>query len=177
MKFKSLILAASVAALSATTTTADPVKIGMITTLSGGGAGLGIDVRDGFLLALKMSGTSDVEMVIEDDQRKPDIAVQLADRMVQSDKVDILTGIIWSNLAMAVVPSVTAQGKFYLSPNAGPSVLAGKGCHANYFNVSWQNDAMSEAAGAAMSEEGVGKVFLMAPNYPAGKDMMTGFKR
>ncbi len=177
MKLRSLILAASVAALSAATATAEPTKIGMITTLSGGGAGLGIDVRDGFLLALKMSGNSDVEMVIEDDQRKPDIAVQLADRMVQSDKVDILTGIIWSNLAMAVVPSVTAQGKFYLSPNAGPSVLAGKGCHANYFNVSWQNDAMSEAAGNAMSEEGIGKVFLMAPNYPAGKDMMAGFKR
>ena len=177
MKFTSLVLAASVAALGATTATADPVKIGMITTLSGGGAGLGIDVRDGFLLAVKMSGDTDIEMVIEDDQRKPDIAVQLADRMVQSDKVDILTGIIWSNLAMAVVPSVTAQGKFYLSPNAGPSALAGKGCHANYFNVSWQNDAMSEAAGAAMNEDGVGKVFLMAPNYPAGKDMMTGFKR
>ena len=177
MKLKSLILATSFAALSATAATAEPVKIGMITTLSGGGAGLGIDVRDGFMLALEMSGTSDVEMVIEDDQRKPDIAVQLADRMVQSDKVDIMTGIIWSNLAMAVVPSVTAQDVFYLSPNAGPSALAGRGCHAKYFNVSWQNDAMSEAAGAALSEQGVDKVFLMAPNYPAGKDMMSGFKR
>ncbi|MCB1472399.1 MAG: ABC transporter substrate-binding protein, partial [Rhodobiaceae bacterium] len=73
-----------------------------------------------------------------DDQRKPDVAVQLADKMIQSDKVDVLTGIIWSNLAMAVVPSVTAQGKFYLSPNAGPSALAGKGCSPNYFNVAWQ---------------------------------------
>ncbi len=61
--------------------------------------------------------------------------MQLADKMVQSEQVDVLTGIIWSNLAMAVVPAVTAQGKFYLSPNAGPSQLAGAGCHENYFNV------------------------------------------
>ena len=123
-------------------------KVGMITTLSGGGAGLGIDVRDGFMLAIKQSGRSDINVVIEDDQRKPDVAVKLADKMIQSEKVDVLTGIIWSNLAMAVVPSATAQGKFYLSPNAGPSVLAGKGCHENYFNVAWQNDNIHEAAGA-----------------------------
>ena len=109
------------------------LKVGMITTLSGGGAGLGVDVRDGFLLAVKQSGNANIEFIVEDDQRKPDIAVQLADKMIQSEKVDVLTSIKWSNLAMAVVPSATAQGKFYLSPNAGPSALAGKGCHPNYF--------------------------------------------
>ncbi len=176
MKLKSLLLAAGMAAL-ASGATAEGIKVGMITTLSGGGAGLGIDVRDGFMLAVAQSGRSDIEVIIEDDQRKPDVAVQLADRMIQSDRVDLLTGIIWSNLAMAVVPSVTAQGKFYLSPNAGPSGLAGKGCHENYFNVSWQNDAFNEAAGAYASDQGIGKVFLLAPNYPAGKDMIAGFKR
>lgn len=175
MNFKTF-LSATLLSVAAVAAHAD-VKVGMITTLSGGGAGLGIDVRDGFMLAIKQSGRDDIEVVIEDDQRKPDIAVQLADRLIQSDKVDLLTGIIWSNLALAVVPAATSQGKFYLSPNAGPSQLAGKGCHPNYFNVSWQNDAMSEAAGAYLSDEGVGSVFLMAPNYPAGKDMMAGFKR
>ncbi len=178
MKLKSLMLAACMAA-AGTAGLADghggKVKVGMITTLSGGGAGLGIDVRDGFMLAAK--GNDMLELVVEDDQRKPDIAVQLADKLIQSEKVDVMTGIIWSNLAMAVVPAATAQGKFYLSPNAGPSALAGKGCSPNYFNVSWQNDAFSEAAGAYLSNEGVGKVFLMAPNYPAGQDMMAGFKR
>ena len=152
-------------------------KIGMITTLSGGGAGLGVDVRDGFMLAINQSGRSDIKVIIEDDQRKPDIAVKLADKMVQSEKVDILTGIIWSNLAMAVVPSVTAQGKFYLSPNAGPSALAGKGCHENYFNVAWQNDNLYEAAGAYANSAGVGNSFVLAPNYPAGKDAIVGYKR
>ncbi|MBO6727564.1 MAG: ABC transporter substrate-binding protein [Rhizobiaceae bacterium] len=156
---------------------AENVKVGMITTLSGGGAGLGIDVRDGFMLALKNAGANNIEVVTEDDARKPEIAVQLADKMIQSDQVDILTGIIWSNLAMAVVPSVVAQDKFYLSPNAGPSPLAGSQCHQNYFNVAWQNDNLHEAMGAYATKEGFAKPFIMAPNYPAGTDALTGFKR
>lgn len=177
MSVRKMALAACVATAAASgVTLADTVKVGMITTLSGGGAGLGIDVRDGFMLAIEQAGDVDIEVVIEDDQRKPDIAVQLADKMVQSEKVDVLTGIIWSNLAMAVVPSVTAQGKFYLSPNAGPSALAGKGCHANYFNVAWQNDALHEAAGAYATTEGLENTFILAPNYPAGVDALTGYK-
>ncbi len=177
MKSKSFLLAATAAIMTAGAALAEPVKVGMITTLSGGGAGLGIDVRDGFMLAVKQAGNPDIEVVVEDDQRKPDIAVQLADQMIQSEKVDILTGIIWSNLAMAVVPAATAQGKFYLSPNAGPSALAGKGCHPNYFNVAWQNDNLHEAAGAYAKSTGYKNSFILAPNYPAGQDALAGYKR
>ncbi len=167
----------AMAALAGTAPHADGLKVGMITTLSGGGSGLGIDVRDGFMLGVGQSGRDDITVVVEDDQRKPDIAVQIADKMVQSDKVDVLTGIIWSNLAMAVVPSVVNQGKFYLSPNAGPSALAGKGCHENYFNVAWQNDNLHEAAGEYANHAGFGNSFILAPNYPAGHDALTGYKR
>ncbi|WP_174232027.1 ABC transporter substrate-binding protein [Roseovarius sp. EL26] len=178
MKLKSLIAAACMGLIGSAALAEDgKVKVGMITTLSGGGAGLGIDVRDGFLLAAKMAGNDNLEIVVEDDQRKPDIAVQLADKMIQSEKVDVLTGIIWSNLAMAVVPTATAQGKFYLSPNAGPSALAGKGCHPNYFNVAWQNDNLHEAAGGYANDAGFKKTFILAPNYPAGQDALTGYKR
>ncbi|WP_431358171.1 ABC transporter substrate-binding protein [Thalassococcus arenae] len=178
MNFTKRALAAlALAGTVASPAIAEGVKVGMITTLSGGGAGLGIDVRDGFMLAVEQSGRSDIEVVIEDDQRKPDIAVQLADKMIQSEKVDVLTGIIWSNLAMAVVPSATAQGKFYLSPNAGPSALAGAGCHQNYFNVAWQNDNLHEAAGAYANSAGYANSFILAPNYPAGQDALTGYKR
>jgi branched-chain amino acid transport system substrate-binding protein len=176
MTIRQILLAACTAAL-ATATQAEGLKVGMITTLSGGGAGLGIDVRDGFMLAVEQSGRDDIEVVIEDDQRKPDVAVQLADKMIQSEKVDVLTGIIWSNLAMAVVPGAVAQGKFYLSPNAGPSQLAGRGCDENYFNVAWQNDNLHEAAGAYANDAGYGNSFILAPNYPAGKDALTGYKR
>ena len=168
---------AALVIMSASSVFADghKVKVGMITTLSGGGSGLGIDVRDGFMLAVK--GNKNISVITKDDQRKPDIAVQLADKMIQSDKVDVLTGIIWSNLAMAVVPATVNQGKFYLSPNAGPSKLAGKGCHKNYFNVAWQNDNLHEAAGGYANSEGYKNSFIMAPNYPAGKDALTGYKR
>jgi branched-chain amino acid transport system substrate-binding protein len=168
---------AAALAIIAGTATAEPVKVGMITTLSGGGAGLGIDVRDGFELALAQAEGNEVELIVEDDQQKPDIAVQIADEMIQSEEVDVLTGIIWSNLAMAVVPAAVQQGVFYLSPNAGPSQLAGAGCHQNYFNVAWQNDNLHEAAGAYANDAGYGNVFIMAPNYPAGTDALTGFKR
>ncbi|MBO9427855.1 ABC transporter substrate-binding protein [Labrenzia sp. R4_1] len=174
---QTLLAAVAALSLSVAAASAEPVKVGMITTLSGGGAGLGIDVRDGFMLAVKQSGNEEIEVIIEDDQRKPDVAVKLADKLVQAENVDVLTGLIWSNLAMAVIPSVTAQGKFYLSPNAGPSMLAGKGCHPNYFNVAWQNDNLHEAAGAFANVEGYKNSFILAPNYPAGKDALTGYKR
>ncbi len=180
MSIRTLLFAGAAAvATVAGVAQAEGLKVGMITTLSGGGAGLGIDVRDGFLLALKMAGDagSDVEVIVEDDQQKPDIAVQLADKFIQAEQVDVLTGIIWSNLAMAVVPAVTAQGKFYLSPNAGPSALAGAGCHANYFNVAWQNDNLHEAAGAYANTAGFKNSFILAPNYPAGTDALAGYKR
>lgn len=170
--------AATMAALAiAGTALAEPVKVGMITTLSGGGAGLGVDVRDGFMLAMDQAGNPDLELVVEDDQQKPEVAVQLADEMIQSEQVDVLTGIIFSNLAMAVIPAAVAQGKFYLSPNAGPSQLAGAGCDPNYFNVAWQNDNLHEGAGAYANDAGMVNTFMLAPNYPAGQDALTGYKR
>lgn len=170
----------ALAALAAGTFTmakADQISVGMITTLSGGGAGLGVDVRDGFQLALDMAGAENIRLVVEDDAQRPELAVQIAERMIQSERVDILTGIIWSNLAMAVVPSTVAQDIFYLSPNAGPSALAGANCHPNYFNVAWQNDMLHEGAGAYANELGYENAFIMAPNYPAGTDALNGFKR
>ncbi len=178
MTLTKLALMATTAIFAAGSAMAEgKVKVGMITTLSGGGAGLGIDARDGFMLALKLSGTDDVEVVIEDDQQKPEVAVQLADKLIQSENVDVMTGIIWSNLAMAVVPSAVAQDKIFLSVNAGPSALAGANCHPNYFNVAWQNDNLHEAAGAYVTSTGYEKPFILAPNYPAGTDALTGFKR
>lgn len=159
----------------------DLVKIGMITTLSGGGSSLGIDIRDGFMLAVNQNGGKlggkEVEVLIEDDSRRPDKANQIADKFIQRDEVDILTGIVWSNLALAVVPKAVRDGVFYISPNAGPSELAGRMCHENYFNVAYQNDNQHEAMGEGFNAEGFDNAFLLAPNYPAGRDAIAGFKR
>ena len=181
MKSWMLTLALSGALLAGPALAAEPVKIGMITTLSGGGSALGIDIRDGFQLAIdqqagKLGGHA-VALIVEDDGRKPEKAVELAERMLSRDKAQILTGIVWSNLAIAVVPKVTRAGAFYISPNAGPSLLAGKGCHANYFNVAWQNDNLHEAMGQYVANLGYKKPYILAPNYPAGKDALKGFKR
>jgi branched-chain amino acid transport system substrate-binding protein len=159
----------------------EPVRIGMITTLSGGGSGLGIDVRDGFMLAIEEEGGTlggkEVELLVEDDAMQPDLAKQIADKLIKRDEVEILTGIIWSNLALAVVPSAVNDGVFYISPNAGPSQLAGRACHENYFNVAWQNDNLHEAMGQYVSNNGFSNAYILAPNYPAGKDALAGFKR
>ena len=180
-KLSFAVALAAAAGLFAAPASAEGVKVGMITTLSGGGSGLGIDIRDGFELALKQGGGTlggiPVELIVSDDARKPETAKQIADRMIKSDKVDIMTGIVWSNLAMAVVPTVTREGTFYISPNAGPSALAGKMCNENYFNVAWQNDNLHEAMGQHVADKGFKNVYIMAPNYPAGKDALAGFKR
>lgn len=174
---KTLSTSLAALALSGGAAMADPATVGLITTLSGGGAGIGADIRDGFELALAMAGSDAIHLVVEDDGQRPEQAVQVADRMIQSERVDILTGIIFSNLAMAVVPSVTAQDVIYISPNAGPSPLAGAGCHPNYFNAAWQNDMLHEASGAYAGAHGMTNTFILAPNYPAGTDALTGFKR
>jgi len=160
---------------------AEPVTIGMVTTLSTKAGYLGEDIRDGFRLAIAMQdgklGGVPVELLVDDDGRKPEKGRQIAERFIKRNKAKILTGIVFSNVAMAVVPKVVKQGVFYISPNAGPSRLAGKGCDPNYFNVAWQNDNLSEVVGQYVRNKGFKNVYLLAPNYPAGKDALAGFKR
>jgi branched-chain amino acid transport system substrate-binding protein len=159
----------------------EPVKIGMVTTLSTKAGYLGEEMRDGFKLAIDqengMLGGVPVELLVEDSGRKPEKAKQIADRYIKKDGVKILTGIIFSNVAMAVVPKVVREDVIYLSPNAGPSKLAGKGCDKNYFSVSYQNDNIDEVVGKYVNDSGHKNVYLIAPNYPAGKDHLAGFKR
>ncbi len=179
MKKYCLMLLACLLATPALAT--DPVKIGMITTLSTKAGYLGEDIRDGFQLAIdqeggKLGGIA-VELMVEDDGRKPGKGKQIADRFIKKDKAQILTGIVFSNVAMAVVPKVVRKDVVYLSTNAAPSKLAGKGCNSNYFSVSYQNDNLDEVVGKYVSETGLKSVYLLAPNYPAGKDHLAGFKR
>lgn len=159
----------------------EPVKIGMVTTLSTKAGYLGEEMRDGFKLAIDQEGGKlggiPVELLVEDSGRKPEKAKQIAERYIKKDGVKILTGIIFSNVAMAVVPKVVREDVVYLSPNAGPSKLAGKGCDKNYFSVSYQNDNIDEVVGKYVNDAGYKNVYLIAPNYPAGKDHLAGFKR
>ena len=174
-------IALLVGAVSPPPAAGETLTVGMITTLSGPGAGLGVDVRDGFALAIEhlggRFGELDAVVLEADDQQKPDVAVQLTERMLSRDGAEIITGTIWSNLALAMLPAVARAGKIYLSPNAGPSQLAGEQCNRHFFNVAFQNDGSHEAMGQHVADLGIEKVWLMAPNYPAGQDSLRGFRR
>jgi branched-chain amino acid transport system substrate-binding protein len=160
---------------------ADKVKIGFVSTLSGPSAALGVDIRDAFQLAVKMNGGKlgglPAEVLIGDDQFKPEVGRQLAEKYVKLDKVDFLTGFVFSNIMLAAVPVAFENKTIYVSPNAAPSPLAGKQCNPYFFVASWPNDAYHEAAGQHATNKGYKSVYLIAPNYQAGKDSLAGFKR
>lgn len=181
MKKTVLAAVAAVALMGSAQAQDAEVRIGMITTLSGPGSSLGIDVRDAFALAVKQQGGTlgglKAVVVEGDDQQKPDVAKDLATRMVEKEKVHFATGIIWSNLALALMPTFERGEVYFVSANAGPSQLAGKQCNKFFFSASYQNDGQHEAMGQYVTAQGFKNVYLMAPNYPAGKDSLNGFKR
>src|SRR3954470_24616454 len=157
------------------------VKIGFITTLSGPPAIIGKHMKDSVELALdhlghKMGGKP-VEVFFGDDQFKPEVGVQLAEEMLKKNQVDFMAGIIWSNVMMAVVPVVTGAGKIMVGANAGASPLAGAQCNELYFSASWNNDQSPEAMGKYLQDKGINDLYVLAPNYQAGKDMVAGLKR
>lgn len=159
----------------------EPVKIGFVTTLTTPAAVIGNDMKNAFDLALEHIGGEmggrKVEVIYEDDGFKPEIGKQASDKLVKQDKVDFVTGFIWSHVLLASSKSVLDSGTFLISANAGPSQLAGRGCHENFFSVSWQNDQTPMALGEALNANGVNSVYIMAPNYAAGKDMVAGVER
>jgi branched-chain amino acid transport system substrate-binding protein len=174
-------LAAASLAFAPLASAQQKVKIGFITTMSGPQGVIGGYMKDSVELALdhlgRKVGGMDVEMIYGDDQTKPDVGVQVAEEMLKKHQVDFVAGIIWSNVMMAVVPVVTGAGKIMVGTNAGASPLAGKACHPLYFSTSWNNDQTPEAMGKVMQEQGINDVYVLAPNYQAGKDMVAGFKR
>lgn len=159
----------------------EPVKIGFITTLSGPAGYLGQDIRDAFQLAIDAEGGKlggiPVQLLIEDDGLKPGLGKQIADRFMKTDNVKLFTGIVFSNVAGAVVPDIVDAGHIFVSSNAGPSNFAGKDCNKNYFVMSWLTDTMQGSAGQNATQLGYKQAFVLAPNYQAGKDAIEGFKR
>jgi branched-chain amino acid transport system substrate-binding protein len=160
---------------------ADSIKVGFLSTLSGPNAAIGLDIRDGFDLAVKLNGGKlgglPTEVIVADDQMNPDVGKQLVEKLLKRDRVDFLTGIVFTNVMLAVAPAAFDAKTFLVSANATPSALSGEGCSPWFFSTSWQNDGVHEAAGKVMQDRGFKNVLLVAPNYPAGKDALTGFKR
>src|SRR5674476_922263 len=169
---------ATVLALANPAMAADSIKIGFVSTFSGPTAVIGNDMRNSFELALdhmghKMGGKP-VEVIYEDDTFKPDVGKQKTEKLILSDKVDFITGYIWSNVMLASLKPIVDSKTMMVDANAGPSQLAGELCSPYVFSTSWQNDQTPQAMGEYMNQKGMKSVFLIGPNYAAGKDMLSG---
>src|SRR5258708_18301506 len=171
---------AAALALAQPAVAADSIKIGFVSTFSGPPGVIGNDMRNSFELALdhlgrKMGGKA-VEVIYEDDGQKPDVGKQKTEKLVQHDSVEFVSGYIWSNVLLASLKTAVDSQTFLISANAGPSQLAGDLCSPYVFSTSWQNDQTPAAMGLYMNQKGVKSVFLIGPNYAAGKDMLAGVK-
>ena len=178
---RTLLLASSLALLAAPAAAQDKIKIGFVTTLTTGAAVIGNDMRNAVELALEHIGNKmgplDVEVIYGDDEFNPQKGRQRTERLVRRDDVDIVAGYIWSHVLLASANVVLDAGKILISSNAGPSKLAGESCHRNFFNVSWQNDQTPMAMGEVLNEAGVGSLYIIAPNYAAGQNMVAGVEQ
>ena len=159
----------------------DTVKIGLVTTLTTPAGVIGKDMVDAATLALEnmnnSMGGKPVELIVEDDGFKPGLGKQQTDKLIKKDNVDFVTGYIWSHVLMASVNSVVDAGKLLISANAGPAPVAGAKCHENFFSTSWQNDQTPMALGEYLNQKGFKSLYLMAPNYTAGKNITGGVER
>jgi branched-chain amino acid transport system substrate-binding protein len=168
------------AAMTPVAMAADTVKIGFVGTFSGPAAAIGNDMRDGFNLGLEHLGRQmagkPVEVLFEDDTQKPEVGKQKTDKLIESDRVNFLTGYGFSNVLLAsLLPAVNSQ-TFIISANAGPSQIAGEQCSPYFFSVSWQGDQAAQATGEYLNQKGIKTLFLIDPNYAAGKDVAAGVK-
>ncbi len=156
------------------------IKIGFVSTFSGPTAAIGNDMRNAFELGLdhlgRKIGGLPVEVIYEDDTQKPDVGVQKTQKLIESDKVDFIVGYIWSNVLLASLKPLVDSKTVTVVTNAGASAFAGELCSPYVFSTSWQNDQTPEAMGMYMNQKGVKSVFLIGPNYAAGKDMLAGVK-
>ena len=178
---KGVWLAPLAALALATSADAAEVKIGFINTLTGPNAVIGADITKGVNLALehinKKMGSLDVNLIMADDEQNPQKGKQAAEKLIERDNVDLVMGHIWSNVLLASKDVVLDAGKILISTNAGPSDIAGKLCHKNFFNISWQNDQTPMAMGELLNQRNVKSIYLIGPNYAAGQDMLAGVER
>lgn len=182
MRMTTLLRAGVLSAAIATAPLAHAqLKIGFMAELSGPQGALGQDQYDALMLLIEQNGGKlggvPVQVIKEDSQLKPEVAVQIVDKLIEKERVPIITGVTFSNVMMAVHKRVTDKEVFLIGSNAGPSPIAGAQCSPYFFSTSWQNDQQAEVVGKYATDKGIGKVVTIAPNYQAGKDFVAGFKR
>ncbi|MBB5689154.1 ABC transporter substrate-binding protein [Roseomonas alkaliterrae] len=156
------------------------VKIGLVAVQTGPQAALGNQLKDGFALGLRhldgrLGGLS-AETIVIDDELRPEVAVTKVRAALERDRVDFIVGVVFSHILGAIMRPVTEANTFLISTNAGPSTFAGRGCNPFFFTTSYNNDQVHAVMGQVSQDNGYRRVFLMTPNYQAGRDAMAGFK-
>jgi branched-chain amino acid transport system substrate-binding protein len=183
MKFKrTLIAVLAAASLSSGAWGApDVIKIGFINTLSGPAAAYGEEMLNAYQLALEERGGKlggiPVDLIVGDDQSKPQVGIQQARQMIERDGVHLISGLLASHVTEAVNSVVLPTGKLVMAIAGGSSALAGENCRENFFVAAWNTDTMFEAIGARLAEQGAERVSVIATNYQAGWDAVAGLKK
>jgi branched-chain amino acid transport system substrate-binding protein len=177
-----VLMASSAGLLAAPAVQAQPtpIKIGLVALLTGPAAANGTHLRDGWMLGMRhlnnQLGGRPVETIVIDDELRPDVAVTKVRAAIERDRVDFVVGVVFSNVLAAIMRPVTESNTFLISTNAGPSTFAGRGCNPFFFTTSYNNDQVHSVMGQVAQDAGYRRVFLMTPNYQAGRDAMAGFK-
>jgi branched-chain amino acid transport system substrate-binding protein len=183
MQVKHFIMAASTLALLAApmAQAQEKLRIGFLSTMTGSISGLAVDMQEGFELGLKQAGGRlgglETELIVADDQQNPDIGKQVFDKLVKKDRVQIVTGTLFTNVMNAVGPIAFREKVFFVNANNGPAPFAGEQCNPFYFNVAWQGETPAEAMGKYAHDKQMKNVYVVAPNFPAGQANVEGFKR
>lgn len=174
-------LACGLSVLASSALAQEKLRIGFLTTQTGPLSGLAEDMQDGFKLGLKHAnnklGGLETEVVYGDDQQNPDTGKQVFDKMAKKDRVHFVTGLLFTNVMNAIAPMAAREKILFVNANNGPAALAGEQCNPYYFNLAWQGETPAEAMGKYATDKGLKKVFMLAPNFPAGQDHVKGFKR
>ncbi|ONG52752.1 ABC transporter substrate-binding protein [Pseudoroseomonas deserti] len=156
------------------------VKVAFVATLSGPAAALGVQLRDGWAAGVKHLGGKlgglPVETLVIDDELKPETALTRVRAALDRDKVDFVVGVVFSNMLQAIFRPVTENETFLVTANAGPSTYAGRGCSPYFFTTAYQNDQPHATMGQVAQDFGYKRVFVLVPNYQAGKDAAAGFR-
>ena len=178
---KKILSAVAILVMASSVAYSKSINIGFVTTLTTGAAIIGVDQKKAVDLAVEhiggKMGALDVNIIYEDDEFNPQKGKQKTEKLIKSGDVDIVAGYIWSHVLLASAPVVLNANKILISANAGPSPLAGKNCHKNFFNISWQNDQTPMALGEVLNQRAIKSLYVIAPNYAAGKDMVAGVER
>lgn len=155
------------------------IKVGLVIPQAGVYTPLGEDMQQGWNLWLEqnggMMGDYEVETVVADEGEGPDTGVPAIQRLLQEDQVDVVVGIVNSATALGAADQFTEAQKVLIVTNAGAGAITGEAASPYVWRTSFTNAQIAAAMGQYLAEEGVGPVYVMAPDYAAGQEVVAGF--